>query len=77
MIRTTDFAKFSKQSHYFIKQKHPDTLDVFKDINFEDVKYNTAGNPSISPSEMLELWKQAAKKRNISITFGNNLFQEG
>lgn len=77
LIRTTDFAKFSKQSHYFIKQKHPDTLDVFKDINFEDVKYNTAGNPSISPSEMLELWKQAAKKRNISITFGNNLFQEG
>ena len=31
-------------------------LDIFKQIDFNKVKYNTAGNPSISPSELVELF---------------------
>jgi hypothetical protein len=64
-IRTSNFANYSKQSHYFIKQKDSRCLDVFKKINFEQVKINTVGNPSVSPGELIKMWLIAAKEENL------------
>lgn len=64
-IRTSDFKSYSKQSHYFIKQKDARSLDIFKQIDFDEVKKNTAGNPSVSPSELVKLWLEAAASFNI------------
>lgn len=64
-IRTSDFKSYSKQSHYFIKQKDTRSLDIFKQIDFDEVKKNTAGNPSVSPSELVKLWLEAAASFNI------------
>lgn len=66
-IRTSDFKDYSKLSNYFIRQTHKDTLDIFKSIDFDGVKFNTALNPSISPSELVELWKEAAVKWGINV----------
>ena len=51
-----DFKHYSSSSNYFIKAHHDFVLDIFKQIDFNKVKYNTAGNPSISPSELVELF---------------------
>jgi predicted RNA methylase len=64
-IRTNNFKNYSKQSHYFIKQHDKRTLKVFQSIDFEQIKNNTAGNPSISPSELVKLWLEKAKDYNI------------
>jgi hypothetical protein len=48
--------KYSKESNWFIKSNHPDVMGVFQKLNFDSVKFNTAGNPSISPGEMIELF---------------------
>lgn len=64
-IRTTDFSGYSPLSHYFIKAKDHRVLDAFMMIDFENVKNNTAGNPSISPGELLSLWFEQAKKIGI------------
>lgn len=56
LIRTVDFRGYSDQSHYFIKQHCPSVLETFLTLDFDCVKYNTAGNPSISPSELALLW---------------------
>jgi hypothetical protein len=66
-IRTSDFKQYSKLSNYFIKQHHADTLDIFKSVDFDGVKFNTALNPSISPSELVELWKEAAVNWGINV----------
>jgi hypothetical protein len=64
-VRTgADFRTFSPLSHYFIRAIDPNCLDIFKSLNYEDLKYNTAGNPSISPSELVELFFDEAQKRN-------------
>ena len=60
--------KYSKQSNFFIKAHHPFVLEIFKQVNFEVVKYNTAGNPSISPSELVELWLDKANEMGYNIT---------
>jgi hypothetical protein len=65
MIRTTDFIDYSTESHYFIKTKDQRVLAIFQSINFDEIKYNTAGNPSISPSEMIKLWIEYARKQGI------------
>lgn len=62
-IRTENFKEYSAESHYFIKAHHPDTLRVFEQCDFETTKYNTVGNPSISPSELLEEWQNKFQKR--------------
>lgn len=67
LIRLDNRFSFSKESHYFIKSKNPKTLEIFKSVNFEDVKYNTAGNPSISPSELIELFIKFADSKGIQI----------
>jgi len=65
LIRTEDFRKYSRQSHYFIKQHNPRVIEIFKQINFDCVKDNTAGNPSVSPSELIELWLSKAVELNL------------
>jgi len=79
-IRTSDFTSYSSQSHYFIKQHDTRVLDVFKSIDFEGIKCNTAGNPSISPSELVKLWIDAAKVAGITVKIEkkvkyNNIFE--
>ena len=59
-IRTIDFSDRSASSHYFIKQKESWILFVFEQIDFNTIKTNTAGNPSISLNELLTLWKEKA-----------------
>jgi predicted RNA methylase len=67
LIRTTDRMNFSAESHYFIKAHDTRVLPVFEKINFDTVKFNTAGNPSISPSELIELWVAKANEEGIDI----------
>jgi hypothetical protein len=73
-IKTTNFKKYSKQSHFFVKQKYPWVLNVFLNLNFDDIKYNTSGNPSISANEILTLWKQKAKEMNFELYDSTDLF---
>jgi hypothetical protein len=67
IIRLEDRINFSKASHYFIKSHHPDVLKIFKLIDFNQVKFNTAGNPSISPSELANLWLEQASPYGIHL----------
>jgi predicted RNA methylase len=67
LIRTTNRMNFSAESHYFIKAYDSRVLLVFEKINFDTVKFNTAGNPSISPSELIELWVAKAKEEGINV----------
>lgn len=53
-IRIEDRHDYSPASHWFIKSLEMGVLDVFSNISYDDVKYNTAGNPSISPGELVE-----------------------
>jgi hypothetical protein len=65
-VRTgSDFRTFSPLSHYYIKSNNPNTLDIFNSLDYDALKYNTAGNPSISPSELVNLFFDEAQKRNI------------
>lgn len=48
------FQDVAQTSHYFIKAEQ-EVLDAFIKINWSTVKYNTAGNPSISKKEIIEL----------------------
>ena len=62
-VRTgSDFRTFSPLSHYYIKSNNPKTLDIFKSLNYEELKYNTAGNPSISPGELVSLFFDKIKQ---------------
>ena len=70
LIRTTDRMNFSAESHYFIKAHDKRVLPVFQQVNFDTVKFNTAGNPSVSPSELIELWMAEAARQGIKITLG-------
>lgn len=55
-----DFMHLAETSHYFI-QATPDIYELFKKISWEKVKYNTAGNPSISKVELIEHLEQMLK----------------
>lgn len=67
LIRTKDRANFSAESHYFIRAHDPRVLSVFEKVNFDTVKFNTAGNPSVSPSELIELWISQAALEGIPV----------
>lgn len=62
-VRTgADFRTFSPQSHYYIKSKNPNTLAIFQSLDYDGLKFNTAGNPSISPGELVELFFEQVQK---------------
>jgi predicted RNA methylase len=67
LIRTTDRMNFSAESHYFIRAHDARVLPVFQQVDFNRVKFNTAGNPSISPSELIELWVAEACSQGITV----------
>lgn len=67
LIRTTDRMDFSAESHYFIRAHDPRVLSVFEKVDFDTVKFNTAGNPSVSPSELIELWIAEAAVQGIPV----------
>ena len=67
LIRTTDRMNFSAESHYFIQAHDPRVLPVFRQVDFNRVKFNTAGNPSVSPSELIELFLAEAIRQGVSI----------
>lgn len=67
LIRTTDRMNFSVESHYFIRAHDPRVLSVFEKVDFDSVKFNTAGNPSVSPSELIELWISQASLQGIPV----------
>jgi hypothetical protein len=54
----TEFEHCSPQSHYFIKANSDDVLENMRTINFDEIKHNTAGNPSIGLSELVELYSE-------------------
>lgn len=68
LIRIKDRTNFSAESHYFIKAHHDRVLSVFEQVNFDSVKFNTAGNPSVSPSELIELWIGQAALQGIPVS---------
>lgn len=68
LIRVKDRMEFSAESHYFIKAHDARVLPVFRKVDFDSVKFNTAGNPSVSPSELIELWLAQAKLQGITVT---------
>ncbi|MBI3622463.1 SAM-dependent methyltransferase [Candidatus Pacearchaeota archaeon] len=52
------FDKIAVQSHYFIKQHKKNVKTILKTISWDIVKFNTAGNPSISKSELIKLYEK-------------------
>ena len=72
LIRETGRHNYSAESHYFIKAHDHRVLPIFKTINFDTVKFNTAGNPSVSPSELIELFVTAALAQQISVNLDVN-----
>jgi predicted RNA methylase len=67
LIRLADRMNFSAESHYFIQAHDPRVLPVFQQVDFDRVKFNTAGNPSVSPSELIELWVAKATEQGIQV----------
>lgn len=62
-ILTSNFQHYSPKNFYFIKAHKDFVLDVFRQIDFNEVKHNTAGFPSISPSELVHLFKEVLGAR--------------
>jgi hypothetical protein len=67
LIRTSDRLEYSAESHYFIKAHNANVLPIFQSVDFDQVKFNTAGNPSVSPSELIELFVNAAAANHITV----------
>jgi predicted RNA methylase len=67
LIRLADRMNFSAESHFFIKAHDARVLPVFQTVDFDTVKFNTAGNPSVSPSELIELWVAEAQRQGITV----------
>jgi hypothetical protein len=53
-IRTENFLECSESSHHFFKAKNNKVMEVFENMNFDHIKNNTAGNPSISLGEICQ-----------------------
>lgn len=51
-----DFKPYAVASHYFLKASK-EVREVFEKIDWSSVKGNTAGNPSISKSELIQLYQ--------------------
>jgi predicted RNA methylase len=61
-----NIAEVSSASHYFI-QGSDMVKAILSNINWNDVKYNTAGNPSISKAELIEKYIASLKAKNLGI----------
>lgn len=52
------FDSIADPSHNFIQIVNPESLLILKLIDWNSVKYNTAGNPSISKAELIEEYEK-------------------
>lgn len=52
-----NLKEISPSSHYFIKAQNSAIKATFRRIDFASVKYKTAGNPSISKGELINLYE--------------------
>ncbi len=64
VIARTDpkFKEYAAASHYFIKAQQPEVERLIRDLDFTAVKHKTAGNPSVSKHELIELYEAQLKK---------------
>lgn len=55
-----EFNNYSKSSHYYIKTNIDKNIVINKinSIDWKNVKYNTAGNPSIGKAELINLYEK-------------------
>lgn len=53
-------------SHYFIKATE-DIIVLLEKIDWSTVKYNTAGNPSISKRELIDLYEKVKNNKNEGV----------
>ena len=58
-----DYEGYSASSHYYIKTNKPvaDTLNAFANMDWDSVRFDTAGNPSVSKAELVALYAQSTK----------------
>ena len=58
-----DYEGYSPSSHYYIKTNKPiaDTLNAFANMDWDSVRFDTAGAPSISKAELVALYAQSTK----------------
>ena len=58
-IKTKEkFSTKAEASHLFIKLDDLKDIELLKNIDWSEIKYNTAGNPSISKSELIKKYIQ-------------------
>ena len=58
-IITSGFHGLPRSSHHFIKSLVPSVLTTMQALDFDSVKWDTAGNPSVSRSEIVALYTSA------------------
>ena len=58
-----DYEGYAASSHYYIKSNKPvaDTLNAFANMDWDSVRFDTAGNPSVSKAELVALYAQSTK----------------
>jgi hypothetical protein len=52
----SNFSKCASESHHFIKSSVDNVETFMREIDWDSVKFNTAGNPSISKHEIIALY---------------------
>lgn len=52
-------SRASDSSHIRVKVNRKDVIETLSLVNWDDIKHNTAGNPSISKNEMIKAYLQA------------------
>jgi hypothetical protein len=53
-----EFVKYAPASHYFIKCSSDVQQRLQSIASWDDIKFNTAGNPSISKRELIKKYKE-------------------
>lgn len=57
--------KYTTKNFFYIKSNNEDTLNMFQSLDFNKVKHNTVGYPSVSKNEIVELFLQELSSRGI------------
>ncbi|MGC5796974.1 DNA methyltransferase [Sphingomonas sp. NFX23] len=53
----TKFKRCAQSSHYFVRARVPTVFDRMGLIDFDSVRHDTAGNPSVSKRELIALYE--------------------
>jgi hypothetical protein len=57
--------KHTTKNFFYIKSNNENTLSIFRNLDFNKVKHNTAGYPSVSKNEIVELFVQELSSKGI------------